>query len=85
MRKLILQNKIPVYFYRLRLIRLTVLRGWIASMKRKNPPVNKPAKVCSNHFVDDDYVEDGKLATQTKQLKHDLVRQLLTSLPTRQE
>lgn len=68
----------PVHFHHLPVKRPAVLRRWLAGMKRKNPPARSTAKVCSDHFVDDDYEdefffnEEGRLATRKKNLlKHD--------------
>ena len=63
-----------VHYHNLPLKRPSVLRRWLTVMKRKTPPVNSSAKVCSDHFVDDDYVEEkffneeGRLATRKKKL-----------------
>lgn len=32
-----------------------VLRRWLAALKRENPPVSRDARVCSEHFVNEDY------------------------------
>lgn len=65
-----------VHFHHLPLTRKSVLLRWLAALKRKNPPVNSNARVCSDHFLDQDYVEEkvfnesGSLVTRrTNRLK----------------
>uniref|UniRef100_A0A667WSA6 THAP domain-containing protein 1 n=1 Tax=Myripristis murdjan TaxID=586833 RepID=A0A667WSA6_9TELE len=47
-----------VHFHALPLKRQVVLRRWLAALKRENPPVSREARVCSEHFVEEDYVEE---------------------------
>lgn len=51
------KNKI-VHFHTLPLKRHAVLRRWLAALKRVNPPVSHNARVCSEHFLKEDYVEE---------------------------
>ncbi|XP_037621536.1 protein Wiz-like isoform X1 [Sebastes umbrosus] len=51
------QGKI-VHFHSLPLKRQVVLRRWLDALKRENPPVWRGARVCSEHFVNEDYVEE---------------------------
>uniref|UniRef100_A0A3B4TS09 THAP domain-containing protein 1 n=1 Tax=Seriola dumerili TaxID=41447 RepID=A0A3B4TS09_SERDU len=44
-------------FLSLPLKRQVLVRRWLAALKRVNPPVSRNARVCSEHFVNEDYVE----------------------------
>uniref|UniRef100_A0A3B4VAE6 THAP-type domain-containing protein n=1 Tax=Seriola dumerili TaxID=41447 RepID=A0A3B4VAE6_SERDU len=64
-----------VHFHKLLLKRRAVLLRWLAALKRESPPMGTDSRVCSEHFLDEDYLEDkifesGKLVVRrTKRLK----------------
>ena len=35
------------------------MRAWLHNLKRKDPPAHADARVCSNHFVENDYIKVG--------------------------
>ncbi|XP_031720258.1 protein Wiz-like isoform X2 [Anarrhichthys ocellatus] len=45
-----------VHFHSLPFARHVVLRRWLAALRRGTTPVRRGARVCSEHFVDEDYV-----------------------------
>lgn len=49
-------KKEEVHFHRLPLKDEKLLKAWVISMKRSDPPLNQYARVCSEHFKNDDYV-----------------------------
>ncbi|XP_034084830.1 uncharacterized protein LOC117554485 [Gymnodraco acuticeps] len=49
-------KKEEVHFHRLPLTDEKLLKAWVISMKRSDPPLNHYARVCSEHFKNDDYV-----------------------------
>ncbi len=48
-----------VHYHRLPVANKELLRKWLQKMKRANPPVNCNSRVCSNHFLPEDYVLTG--------------------------
>lgn len=46
-----------VSFHKLLLKRKLVLLNWLAALKRKKPPMGAEARVCSEHFLEKDYIE----------------------------
>lgn len=46
-----------VHFHTLPLKRRPVLLRWLAALKRKNPPMGTDSRVCSEHFLEEDYIE----------------------------
>lgn len=68
-----------VHFHKLPWKRSTVLQRWLAALKRKNPPINSQSRVCSEHFLEEDYIkekafESDKLVIRpTNRLKADVV------------
>lgn len=72
------KNKI-IHFHTLPLKRRPVLLRWLSAMKRKKPPANAESRICSEHFVVEDYIEkksleSGNLVTRrTNKLKPDAV------------
>uniref|UniRef100_A0A3B4TT49 THAP domain-containing protein 1 n=1 Tax=Seriola dumerili TaxID=41447 RepID=A0A3B4TT49_SERDU len=64
-----------VHFHKLPLKRRAVLLRWLAALKRESPPMGTDSRVCSEHFLDEDYLEDkifesGKLVVRrTNRLK----------------
>ena len=68
------------HFHRLPLKNRTLLKSWLQKLKRKNPPVNEYARVCSDHFLPECYEtkmpfdSSGCLVSQTSnRLKKDAV------------
>lgn len=51
-------KKTTIQFHRLPLKRPAILSLWLTAIKRKDPPVNAHARVCSGHFLPEDYVEE---------------------------
>ena len=50
------------HYHRLPLKNKTLLKAWLQRLKRKDPPVNEYARVCSDHFVpDQDYHRKGMI------------------------
>jgi len=66
-----------VRFHSLPFKRQAVLRRWLAALRREGSSVRRGARVCSEHFVNEDYVgesvvESGALVVRpTKKLKSD--------------
>ena len=64
-----------VHFHKLPLKRRTVLLRWLAALKRESPPMGSDSRVCSEHFLEEDYTEEkifesGKLVVRrTNRLK----------------
>uniref|UniRef100_A0A671P6D0 THAP domain-containing protein 1 n=1 Tax=Sinocyclocheilus anshuiensis TaxID=1608454 RepID=A0A671P6D0_9TELE len=52
-----------VHFHKLTLKRRTVLLHWLAALKRKKPPMGAEARVCSEHFLAEDYIEEKTFET----------------------
>lgn len=52
-------KKKKVHYHRLPLKNPVLLKQWLQKMKRSDPPVNTYARVCSEHFLDSDYVYVG--------------------------
>lgn len=48
-----------VHFHVVPVNKPNLLRRWLAALKRLNPPVGPGLRVCSDHFVESDYVEEG--------------------------
>lgn len=48
-------------YHRLPLKKPALLKAWLQKLKRKDPPVNTNSRVCSNHFVEDDYQSQGMM------------------------
>ncbi|XP_047429079.1 transcription factor E2FC isoform X2 [Mugil cephalus] len=47
-----------VHFHKLPLKRSAVLSRWLEALRRENPPMGRGARVCSDHFLEEDYVEE---------------------------
>ena len=64
-----------IHFHKLPLKRRTVLLRWLVALKRESPPMGSDSKVCSKHFLEEDYTEErifesGKLVVcRTNRLK----------------
>ncbi|KAJ8271055.1 hypothetical protein GJAV_G00122250 [Gymnothorax javanicus] len=52
-------NKERVHYHRLPLRNASLLSKWLQKLKRADPPVNSYSRVCSDHFLDTDYVFTG--------------------------
>ncbi|KAL7392482.1 hypothetical protein ABVT39_025372 [Epinephelus coioides] len=48
-----------VHFHVLPMRRPQVMRRWLSALKRDSPPVGAGLRVCSDHFLPSDYVEEG--------------------------
>lgn len=58
------------------------LAKWLHNLKRKNAPVNKHAHVCSDHFVDEDYEQEGFFDNETFSFRKSN-RLIATAVPTK--
>lgn len=47
-----------VHFHKLPLKRKTVLLRWLTALKRESPPMGADYRVCSEHFLEEDYIEE---------------------------
>uniref|UniRef100_A0A672LUC4 THAP domain-containing protein 1 n=1 Tax=Sinocyclocheilus grahami TaxID=75366 RepID=A0A672LUC4_SINGR len=47
-----------INFHKLPLKWRTVLIHWLAALKRKKPPMGAEARVCSEHFLEEDYIQE---------------------------
>lgn len=68
-----------IHFHKLPLKRSTLLRRWLAALKIKSPSINSKSRICSQHFLEGDYItektlESDKLVVRrTNRLKDDVV------------
>ena len=53
-------NNSCVRYHRLLVNHEATMRAWLHNLKRTNPPTHANARVCSNHFVESDYIKVGK-------------------------
>lgn len=47
-----------VHFHTLPHKRKIVLLRWLAALRRKSPPMNTKSRVCSDHFLEEDYIQE---------------------------
>lgn len=70
-----------VNFHKLQRNWKTVLQRWLVALKRKSPPMGTDSRVCSEHFLEEDYTEEifdsGKLVVRNLKL----LRLISISLP----
>ncbi|XP_056463747.1 ARL14 effector protein isoform X1 [Gadus chalcogrammus] len=77
-----------VHFHAIPLKKPEVLRRWLAALKRLSPPMGPARRVCSDHFIEADYIEEGAFAEDgrfvrrpTSRLKPDAVPTIFKSDP----
>lgn len=58
---------VHIHFHKLPLKRRTVLLHWLVTLKQKSPPMSSGSRVCSEHFLEEDYTE-GKIFDSGKLL-----------------
>uniref|UniRef100_A0A8C4ZY95 THAP domain-containing protein 1 n=1 Tax=Gadus morhua TaxID=8049 RepID=A0A8C4ZY95_GADMO len=57
-----------VHFHVIPVKKPEVLRRWLAALKRLSPPMGPGQRVCSDHFIEADYIEEGKVQNITPSL-----------------
>lgn len=68
-----------IHFHKLPLKRSALLQRWLAALKIKSPPINSKSRICSQHFLEGDYItektlESDKLVVRrTNRLRDDVV------------
>lgn len=74
-----------VHFHILPHKRKIVQIRWLATLKRKSPPVNTRSRVCSDHFLEEDYIQektfesDKIVVRRTNRLKPEAVPSVFNS------
>ncbi len=74
------KRKKGIHYHRLPVGNKTLLGKWLQNLKRADPPVHSNSRVCSSHFLPDDYVLAGSFTesgeyqtTRTNKLNPDAV------------
>ncbi len=73
-------KKKGIHYHRLPVGNKTLLKKWLQNLKRADPPVHSHSRVCSSHFLPEDYVLAGSFTesgeyqrTRTNKLNPDAV------------
>ena len=51
-----------VHFHVIPVNKPKLLRRWLAALKRLSPPMGPGQRVCSDHFIEADYIQEGAFA-----------------------
>uniref|UniRef100_A0A672LX12 THAP-type domain-containing protein n=1 Tax=Sinocyclocheilus grahami TaxID=75366 RepID=A0A672LX12_SINGR len=51
-------------------VKAKVLIHWLAALKRKKPPMGAEARVCSEHFLEEDYIEEKTFGSANLVIRH---------------
>ena len=71
-----------VHFHVIPVKKPEVLRRWLAALKRLSPPMGPGQRVCSDHFIEADYIEEGAFSEDGRFVRRPTNRLKPDAVPT---
>ena len=71
-----------VHFHVIPVKKPELLRRWLAALKRLSPPMGPGQRVCSDHFIEADYIEEGAFSEDGRFVRRPTNRLKPDAVPT---